>query len=101
MRAVNDGDSKKIFEIGKAIESLYALAQKGAHPDSYRREILEIKKRLDQRGEKWSVRQVAEFIGWPDMSGTDGFKQVRNMCDELKFPLTKLRQKADKAKLPD
>ena len=91
--AVNRADSKIIFEIGDAIEFLRILEQK---PDGYRAELLELKQRLDKRGEKWPIRKVAEWIGWPDMSGADGFKTLRRICGELNFPLADSRQKANK-----
>ena len=93
INAVNEGDSKKIIEIGNAIEYLRILKQKGTMPDNYRAEILELKQRLDRTGEKWPIRKVAQWIGWPEMSGADGFKQVRDMCEELKFPIAKLKQR--------
>jgi hypothetical protein len=52
-----------------------------------------MKNALDRKGEKIPIRDIAKMIGWPDMSGADGFKQVRRMCKELNFPLADSRRK--------
>jgi hypothetical protein len=95
LNAVNAGDSKKINEIADAIEFLKTFKKLG---DKYRADILTWKEILDKKGEKWPIRRIAKAISWPDMSGTDGFKTVRRMCEELGFPLADSRHKANKPK---
>ena len=89
MEAVDARDSKTIFEIGNAVAFLKTFNESG---DRYRSGILFLKMALDKQSLKWPIRQLAHVIGWPDMSGMDGFKNLRVMCKELKFPLAPSRQ---------
>lgn len=95
IRAVNNQDSKTIIEIGKSIESLKKFNK---NSDRFRHEILELKDLLERIGQKLPIRDVAQFIGWPDKIGSDGFKTLRRMCQELNFPIAELRHKANKPK---
>ena len=93
INALNAHDSKKIFEIAKAIKLLKTFKSSG---DLFRAKILTWKNILDKKGEQWPIRRLAKAIGWSDMSGADEFKTVRRMCEELNFPLAESRHKADK-----
>jgi hypothetical protein len=88
--AINSRDSKEIFEIGRAVNFLKKFKASG---DSYRYLILHMKNALDRKRKKIPIRDIAKMIGWPDMSGADGFKQIRRMCKELNFPLADSRRK--------
>jgi hypothetical protein len=81
--AIDAQDSKKIFEIGRAIDSHKA----GCSGDRNRAAILTWKWLLDARGEKMTIRELAQIIGWRDMKSADGFSQLRRLCRELKFPI--------------
>ena len=94
MEALNAGDSKKILEIGNAVEFLKTFqAEEG---DRYREKILHLKRMSDETGQKWPIRYVARFLRWPDMTGADGFAQIRRMCKELKLPLAESGHKTNK-----
>jgi hypothetical protein len=84
LTALNERDSGKIFEIGKAIEFLKTFKESG---DRYRAFILTEKHLLDQTGEKWPIRRLAQMIGWPMKKSANGFFTLRRMAKELNFPL--------------
>jgi hypothetical protein len=95
MAALNSRDSKKVFEIGRAIDFLKNFKPQ---QDLYRSNILTIKNLPGFPGERWPIRHVAKVIGWPDMTGADGFKTVRRMCAELGYEIPDSRKKANKPK---
>jgi hypothetical protein len=86
--AIDAQDSKKIFEIGRAIDSHKA----GHSSDRNRAAILTWKCLLDGRGEKMTIRELAQIIGWHDMKSADGFSQLRKLCVELNFPIAPSRR---------
>lgn len=88
--AVKAGDHKTIIEIGNSIEFHRAIPS--ACGDKVRAEILFMKYRLEQRGEKWPIRRLANHLKWPEADRCDGFSRLRRLCVELKFPLAPSRQ---------
>lgn len=96
MEAINAHDSKKIFEIGTAVAFLKKYTSHDG--DMWRAIILDLKIKLDRKGQKWPIREVAKAVGLPDMHGKDGFKTIRRICKELRFPLAESKRKADKPK---
>jgi hypothetical protein len=88
LSAIDNHDSKKIYEIGRAID---ALDRHTSEADRNRASILTIKKMLDKSGDKWTIRELAEVIDWHDMKPDDGFSQLREICKKLKFPLKRSR----------
>lgn len=93
--AIKGSDSKKVFEIGKAIESMKTFKSK--KQDLHRVKILDLKMMLDKKGQKTTTaRYVAKCLNWPDMSGADGFRQIHRMCKELNLQLSDSRCKTNK-----
>lgn len=93
--AIKAGNSKKVFEIGKAIESMTTF--KPEDRDLHRVKILDLKMMLDKKGQKTTTaRYVAKCLNWPDMSGADGFRQIHRMCKELNLQLSDSRRKTNK-----
>jgi len=93
--AIKAGDSMKVFEIGKAIESMKTF--KSEDQDLHRVKILDLKMMLDKKGQKTTTaRYVAKCLNWPDMSGADGFRQIHRMCKELNLQLSDSRRMTNK-----
>jgi hypothetical protein len=88
IRAVDSRDSKKIIEIAEAVEFLKSFKASG---DRLRHDILALKNILDRCRVRCPIRDVAEFVNWPDMKSQDGFSRLRRLCAELKFPLATSR----------
>jgi hypothetical protein len=93
INAINDRDSSKIFEIGRAVDFLKTFSEQG---DRYRTEILLWKQILDKKGEKCPVRRLARLVRWPEKDSANGFWTLRRMAAELKFPLEPSTQIAGK-----
>jgi hypothetical protein len=89
--AIKNRDSKKIIEIANAVEFLKSF-HVGKNCDRHRAKILFLKEALDGRGERWTIRKLAEIIKWPKVNTIDGMAQLRRLCHELKFPLAPSRQ---------
>lgn len=86
INAVNTGDSKKIFEIGKAIEFLKTF-KSSESGDLFRAKILTWKTILDKKGERWPIRRLAKSIDWPMADSVNGFWNLKRIANELNFPL--------------
>jgi hypothetical protein len=91
LRAINERDPKKIFELGKAVDFLKTF--KNEEGDHIRANILFEKHHLDQAGQKCSIRQLAKLVGWPMKDSTNGFWSLRRIAKELDFPLQDSTQK--------
>jgi hypothetical protein len=89
IRAVNEQDPKKIYEIAKAVEFAKTVNETA---DPLRARLLQLKGFLDANNEKWPIRKVAMAIHWPHENNQDGFSRLRRLCNELKFPLVPARQ---------
>jgi hypothetical protein len=90
LRAINDREPAKIFEIGNAVEFLKSFKEEG---DNLRANILFEKHIFDQAGKKCSIRQLAKLVHWPMKDSANGFWSLRRIARELNFPLEASTQK--------
>lgn len=93
VKALEENDDAKILEIADAVRffktNRYPFHQDA---DSDRHRLLWIKERLGD-DEKWTIRQVAEYLaGGKVETPADGFSALRRKCRELNFPLAPSRQ---------
>ena len=88
VQGLRDRDWAWLAKIIRAAKTMSAFKEKS---DRLRLILLSVKISLDKRGEKRSIRQVSEIVGWPKENNQDGFAYLRRVCKELKFPLARSR----------
>lgn len=79
--AMDARDSGKFFEVGIALERL----KKRDAGDPYRYSILLLKWLAELTGSRLTIKEVADFVGWPEQHQADGFAQLRRLCNELNY----------------
>ena len=90
LTAVNKCDGHKIIEIAEAVWFLKS-SLKGELGDNFKdlnlARLILIKAQLKRAGEKWTVRQAAEYVhGRSDVTKTQ-IDSIREKCRQIGFPI--------------
>jgi hypothetical protein len=86
MDAIDRKDPKKIMEMAKAVKFLKSFKiEECSDPDWAN--ILDLKRMLDEKGERGTLRELATAIKWER-----GLSQLGRMCRKVNFPLKPARQ---------
>jgi hypothetical protein len=93
VKALEECDATKILEIAEAVRffktNRYPFHQ-DADPERYW--LLWAKERLGD-DEKWTIRQIAEFLAGERVeTPADGFSSLRRKCREIGFPIAESRK---------
>ena len=98
-KAIDEDDAEKIIELAQAVIFLKDKRPRplGEEPHYEAREralLLMAKEILVMRGEKWTVKEVAQYLaGSTDIpTPDDGFSALRRKCRQLGLPLASARQ---------
>jgi hypothetical protein len=99
VNAVLSRDDKQVHEMAEAIKLLKNFAP---HGDRIRMRLLELrhlsetKFLKDGTERKWTIRELARLVEWPQTKSEDGFSRLRRLCHELNFPLVPIKTRKPK-----
>jgi hypothetical protein len=97
IKALKENDAELIIEIAQAVLFFKDKRHGLEAADRERGLLLYAKARLNLYDQKWTIRQVAEYLaGGKVETPADGFSALRRKCRELNFPLAPSRKTSKK-----
>jgi hypothetical protein len=75
------------------VKTAQAMSKFKENSDKTRMIILALKTAaLRGKRKKFTIREIAQKVGWPEKDSEDGFSALRRICKQLDFPLASSRK---------